>query len=192
MLQARKPGEDPLARGARFMKERKYASAISEFRKVLRKQPKHFKALRYLGFCHAQENRLSEAIKAYTAVLDINPNDCAARNHLGLLYAKQGEVERAIDELNRALAVNEQRTFDYLTLGRSLIEDGFLEKAITVLRKASKLRLQHACICYRLEWIYYDHHLLELALAHWRETLEVSGVGNGRISPTGKGPHGNI
>lgn len=162
------------------MKRKEFAAAIGEFELVLQKHPKHFNALRYLGFCYAVQDRLLEASEAYHAALAINPYDSTVRIHLGLIYAEQGKIEMTIEEFSRAISFNSERIDHYFQVANSLIEQGALEKALAALRNASKLRLQQAFLRYHLDRFAHDPGLCELAMSRWRKAIEISGIGNGK------------
>ena len=90
-------------RGSTFEREKRYAEAEEQFKKVLASDPEHASALNYLGYMLADQNmKLEEALGYIKRAVDLDPANGAYLDSLGWAYFRLGKFELAEDNLLKA------------------------------------------------------------------------------------------
>jgi tetratricopeptide (TPR) repeat protein len=90
-------------RGATLEREKRYAEAEEQFKKVLASDPENASALNYLGYMLADQNvKLEEALGYVKRAVDLDPTNGAYLDSLGWAYFRLGKYELAEDNLQRA------------------------------------------------------------------------------------------
>ncbi len=90
-------------RGSTFEREKRYAEAEEQFKKVLASDPEHASALNYLGYMLADQNmKLEEALGYIKHAVDLDPANGAYLDSLGWAYFRLGKYELAEDNLLKA------------------------------------------------------------------------------------------
>jgi len=90
-------------RGSTFEREKRYAEAEEQFKKVLASDPEHASALNYLGYMLADQNtKLEEALGYIKRAVDLDPANGAYLDSLGWAYFRLGKYELAEDNLLKA------------------------------------------------------------------------------------------
>jgi tetratricopeptide (TPR) repeat protein len=90
-------------RASNFEREKRYAEAEEQFKKVLASDPEHASALNYLGYMLADQNmKLEEALGYIKRAVDLDPANGAYLDSLGWAYFRLGKFELAEDNLLKA------------------------------------------------------------------------------------------
>jgi tetratricopeptide (TPR) repeat protein len=90
-------------RASNFEREKRYAEAEEQFKKVLASDPEHASALNYLGYMLADQNmKLEEALGYIKRAVDLDPANGAYLDSLGWAYFRLGKYELAEDNLMKA------------------------------------------------------------------------------------------
>ena len=90
-------------RGSTFEREKRYAEAEEQFKKVVASDPDHASALNYLGYMLADQNtKLEEALGYIKRAVDLDPANGAYLDSLGWAYFRLGKYELAEDNLLKA------------------------------------------------------------------------------------------
>src|SRR5208282_3414922 len=90
-------------RGSTFEREKRYAEAEEQFKKVLASDPEHASALNYLGYMLADQNmKLEEAFGYIKRAVDLDPTNGAYLDSLGWAYFRLGKFELAEENLLKA------------------------------------------------------------------------------------------
>ncbi len=90
-------------RGSTFEREKRYAEAEEQFKKVLTSDPEHASTLNYLGYMLADQNeKLDEALGYIKKAVDLDPANGAYLDSLGWAYFRMGKYEQAEDNLLKA------------------------------------------------------------------------------------------
>jgi tetratricopeptide (TPR) repeat protein len=90
-------------RGSTFEREKRYAEAEEQFKKVVASDPEHASALNYLGYMLADQNtKLEEALGYIKRAVDLDPANGAYLDSLGWAYFRLGKYELAEDNLLKA------------------------------------------------------------------------------------------
>jgi uncharacterized protein (TIGR02466 family) len=133
------------------------ATAKRLYRKVLKAQPTHFKALRLSGALAHEVGDLDEAIRLLSAaVRHAPPDETGALEDLGLIHLQTGGQEKAESLLRRAVEINPQSLVALTRLGSTLITCGRGSEAAEVLKRARAIDAKDPQIGYALA-----HALLE-------------------------------
>jgi tetratricopeptide (TPR) repeat protein len=90
-------------RGSSFERQKRYADAEQQFKKVIASDPQHAMALNYLGYMLADQNtKLDEAFGYIKRALDIDPTNGAYLDSIGWAYFRLGKYELAEESLVKA------------------------------------------------------------------------------------------
>ena len=90
-------------RGSTFEREKRYAEAEEQFKKVLGSDPQHASALNYLGYMLADQNtKLEEALGYIKKAVELDPANGAYLDSLGWAYFRLGKYELAEENLVKA------------------------------------------------------------------------------------------
>jgi tetratricopeptide (TPR) repeat protein len=90
-------------RGSTFEREKRYADAEEQFKKVLASDPQHASALNYLGYMLSDQNmKLDEAFGYIKRAVDLDPGNGAYLDSLGWAYFRMGKYELAEESLVKA------------------------------------------------------------------------------------------
>ena len=90
-------------RGSTLERQKRYADAEVQFKKVIASDPQHAMALNYLGYMLADQNtKLDEAFGYIKRAVDIDPTNGAYLDSIGWAYFRLGKFEMAEESLVKA------------------------------------------------------------------------------------------
>jgi tetratricopeptide (TPR) repeat protein len=90
-------------RGSTFEREKRYAEAEEQFKKVLASDSEHASALNYLGYMLADQNtKLEEALGYIKRAVSLDPSNGAYLDSIGWAYFRLGKYELAEENLLKA------------------------------------------------------------------------------------------
>jgi tetratricopeptide (TPR) repeat protein len=90
-------------RGSTFEREKRYAEAEEQFKKVVASDSEHASALNYLGYMLADQNtKLEEALGYLKRAVDLDPANGAYLDSIGWAYFRLGKYELAEENLLKA------------------------------------------------------------------------------------------
>lgn len=101
--------EKVLIKGIRYYKNKDYANAIQEFKRVLREYPDYKEAHSILGNAYFRNQMYNEAAISYEKVKELDPDDITAYENLGVIYANRGEYKQAVSEWKKVIELNPER-----------------------------------------------------------------------------------
>ena len=110
--------------------------AITCYREVLLRQPKHAAALNNLGAVYLGMGRMKEATDLLHRAADADPNYPDVHVNLGILHTKMGDETRAIAAFDRAKKDKKNRPMAENNLGVIYQKRGNLPRAIDSFRAA--------------------------------------------------------
>ena len=108
--------------------------AISAYRKVVARNPKHEEALNNLAFLLASED-VDEALKYAETALEISPENPATQDTIGWVYYRKGHYARALSYLKGAVAT-EPTALRRCHLGLAYAKTGDVDQARSNLNAA--------------------------------------------------------
>lgn len=97
--------EGLLLRGLIAFYDKRFDDAISDFRSVLRDQPKQMTALKLIAKAHIQTHEYGLARDNLQTLLDINKNDLEARLELASVLGKIHDKSGSMDQIKKVLSV---------------------------------------------------------------------------------------
>ena len=110
------------------------------YKDILRKEPKHFGAIFYLGTLFAQTSRFILAKKLLQNAVEIKPNYADGHNNLGATLKELGEYSKAIKCCERAIEIKPNYADAHNNIGAVLNILGEHKKAVKYFESAIKLK----------------------------------------------------
>lgn len=110
--------------------------AISEFKKVLKKYPKHASSHEGLGMAYFQMKKYDDAEACFHKAIELAPKLWKAHNFLGIIYDYKNRSEKAVHQYEAAIALKNDNELLYNNLGISHFLAGDYQKAIKAFNKA--------------------------------------------------------
>lgn len=154
-----------LADGASAHQRGDLVTARRLYRKVLKIEPRNFKALRLSGIAAFDSGKNDEAVELLArAVRHAPPGDSGALEDLALVHLRRAEQEKAESLLRRALEIQPQSLTALLRLGSALLTSGQAVEAVAVFGRALELAPDDRHVRYS-----HAHALLEAA--HFEEAI---------------------
>ena len=113
------------------------AGAMRQMQEVLKREPKHARALNYIGYTWAEEGRNLEKAKSYIEqAVDQLPKDGFVRDSLGWVYYRLGDFPAAVRELELAVVLSPDDPTIYEHLGDAYLKNNDKLKARDAYRKS--------------------------------------------------------
>jgi tetratricopeptide (TPR) repeat protein len=113
-----------------FHKLNDTAGAMRQMDEVLKREPKHARALNYVGYTWAEEGRNLEEAKAYIEqAVALLPKDGFVRDSMGWVYYRLGDFPAAVRELELAVALSPDDPTIYEHLGDAYLKNNDHAKA---------------------------------------------------------------
>ena len=78
--------------------------AVSEYKQVLKLDPKHVQAHLNLGIVYGRQGKWKDEISEYKRAISIDPKFSPAYFALGVAYAEKGDLKEAIVQYQKALS----------------------------------------------------------------------------------------
>lgn len=113
-----------------FQKLNDVAGAMRQMEEVLKLEPKHARALNYIGYTWADEGRNLQEARAYIEqAVSLLPKDGFVRDSLGWVYYRLGNFLAAVRELELAAALSPEDPVIYEHLGDAYLKNNDSAKA---------------------------------------------------------------
>lgn len=123
--------------GAVFERQKRYADAERQFRRVVRREPAHAAALNYLGYMLADRGeRLEEAVRYIERALAVDPQNGAYADSLGWAYFKLNKLDLAEIHLRRAGAALARNSVVQDHLGDVMFSLGRYDEAVAAWQRS--------------------------------------------------------
>lgn len=118
-------------RGEMFEKQKRFAEAEAQFRKLLAMDPDNASALNYLGYMFAEQKaHLQEALDLINKALKLDPKNGAYLDSRGWVFYQMNRLPEAEDQLKRALERLSRDPTVHDHLGDVYFRQGKLKEAI--------------------------------------------------------------
>ena len=165
---------DTLADAAIAHRRGDAAKAKRLYRKVLKAQPGHFKALRLSGALAQETGDIDEAIRLLSAAVRHSPpRETGALEDLGLLHLQTGGQDKAEELLRRAVAIDPTSLVAQSRLASTLLTCGRASEAVEVLRTAREIDSSDPRIAYALAHALLENGDFEKAIEVADESLAI-------------------
>jgi Flp pilus assembly protein TadD len=164
-----------LAEGASAHQNGDLATARRLYRKVLKLQPRNFRALRLSGLAAFESGRSDEALQLLgAAVRHAPPHDSGALEDLALVHLQRAEQEKAEHLLRRALEIKPDSLAALTRLGSALITSGQGAEAVEIFRRARDIKSDDPHIHYSHAHALLESGRFEEAVAAADEALAIN------------------
>jgi len=117
-------GNEMLQRGA-------FDQAVSQFRKVVSREPLNFEAQYNLAFAYLGWGRNSNAVEEFNKALRLQPNNSQAWANLAVAYENQGKTNDAITALSKAVKADPNNVTARVNLASMYANNNKLNQAIS-------------------------------------------------------------
>ncbi|MBI4340812.1 MAG: tetratricopeptide repeat protein [Candidatus Omnitrophica bacterium] len=94
------------AEGHQRQHEKRYAEAITAYRRALKVDPDQPETLNNIGFCYKELKDYKNAVRYYKDALRLNPKLAEAHEYLGEAYVQMGRLELAEQSYLTLLALD--------------------------------------------------------------------------------------
>lgn len=128
-----------LARGKVAFEAKRYADAVTEFRKAVAAKPDSVTARINLGAALSQVGDLNGAVEQFEEALRLEPGRVNAHYNLAVLLARQNKHEQAIKHLRSALRVEENDLNVRVLLAQELKNAGNSDESLAEYARVSYL-----------------------------------------------------
>jgi tetratricopeptide (TPR) repeat protein len=154
------------------IKEKEFSRAISQFRQIVKRDPKDFEAFTELGTAYFLSKNPVDAEKSYLKALELEPEFILAWLDLGKLHLDQKNFEKAIDVLSKAAALPPPSAEVNYFLGEAYLNLQKGSKAVAYMNEALKIDpVGKAEIHLRIAEIYDAVGLKDLAALEYEKFL---------------------
>jgi tetratricopeptide (TPR) repeat protein len=127
------------ARGAEFMREKRYSDAETAFRAAVRLAPQESNLHLSLSWAMGANDHLDGAIDECREALRLNPNNDDAHYFLGRALGHEGDFDGEVAEYRAALGANPANALAHLYLGIALGHQADWEGVVVQYREALRL-----------------------------------------------------
>jgi len=131
---------EAFASGIKNHQQNKFKDAENFYKYVLKKAPKHFGSVFYLGTLFLQTNKFGLARRLLQKAIQIKPDFVEAYNNLGATLKELGEYNEALKYLQKAIQIKPDYVDAYNNLGAVLNILGEYQQAKNYLEKAIKIK----------------------------------------------------
>ena len=104
--------------GDNFMQDKKYKTALKQFRKALKIQDKNPKLYRQMALCFENLDQTDSAVTYYEGAIVFNPKDSDAYQRIGDIYFNNGMPHVAMTWYDRAQDLGYLYAESYIRLGK--------------------------------------------------------------------------
>ena len=126
--------------GMKYMDEKKYDSAVIQFKKALQIDPRYSEAYYELGQAELAQKHWAAAFKNFSVAIDQDPNNVKAHLALGTMWWQARKYTEA-EENARFVVEHDPNNLDgYMLLGNVLLGQKHPQEAIDVYTKAAALK----------------------------------------------------
>jgi tetratricopeptide (TPR) repeat protein len=114
----------------------RYAEAIDNFQRALRRRPSHLLAKLGLAGAYDLNQQSGEAERTYREAIALSPLGWLSYNELGYFYYIHGRYAEAVEQWQRVVQVVPGRDVGYTNLGNAYLNQGRLEAAVASYRQS--------------------------------------------------------
>lgn len=125
--------------GLNYYRQKDFASAVPQFRRVLEKSPDYALAVFNLGLSLARVGQLDEAIVTLKRTLELDPSNFSAAFDLGAVYLQKNMFDESIAAFRQSASIHPGFAPARRALGEMLLFRGYVDEALTELREAARL-----------------------------------------------------
>jgi len=137
-----------LTLGNTYIKEQKWAGAVSCFQEALARDPDNLDIRASLGFSYAKDNQHEAAVEQYRLVLDADPTNILIIYRITLSKTYRApvgeELDQAVKLLSGAGLAESDRALLCFALGKAYDDCGEFDQAFAYYQQANSIEHQHS------------------------------------------------
>ena len=152
----------------------KFEDAKIIYGKILKIEPKYFKAYINIGVICIKQNMLHEAEKYFQKAIEVKADFELAYFNLGTVQEKLGKIDEAEKNFKKAIDIKPDYIEAYVNLGTLFIGTGHFGKAENVLKKAIEIKPDLSETYYNLGLTQSLQHKDDLAIESYKKALKLN------------------
>src|SRR5208283_4530629 len=129
-----------LESGIKYMDEKKYDSAVIQFKKALQIDPRFAEAHYQLGNAELAQQHWAAAFREFNAAIDQDPNHVKAHLALGTMWWQARKLNEAEENARFVIEHDPNNVEGYMLLGNVLLRQKHQQEAIDTYTKAITLK----------------------------------------------------
>jgi tetratricopeptide (TPR) repeat protein len=170
--------------GLAYNKQKKWDTAIENFKAALRIEPDSAEALGHMGLAFAKKGEVDAAIAALEKAIAIYPKSEHAHNNLGVALRKRNPA-KAVEHLRQAVALAPSFAEARINLAAALFTAGNDSEAREALAEAVRLEPGVAPTRTRVGAVWLDRGELAAAIREFEEALRLDPRHNDALNSRG-------
>ncbi len=116
--------------GQELLRNGAYGQAVSEFRKVLQRDPTQFEAQHNIAFAYLQMGRYPDAVREFKRAIEMNGRSAETWANLAFAYEAMGKSDKAIEALYNSVRLDPNNTTARVNLATMYVNEDRTEEAI--------------------------------------------------------------
>lgn len=162
----------------RFIAQGKIRSAIDEYNKVVRHDPRDFGTLNMLGDLHVKESNTNEAVRCYTSVAEYYSKQGFAQkaiaiyNKIARLKPDSPEISEKLAELYKSKGSISEAKSHYTTLAEHYMSNGYRMEALAIWKQIGLLDPNNTSVYINLAEAFLAENELDEAAEAYGEAAE--------------------
>ena len=157
-----------------LLSKSKFEDAKIIFSKILKIEPKYFKAYINIGVICIKQNTLHEAEKNFQKAIEINPNFELAYFNLGTVQEKLGKINEAEKNFKKAINLKPNYVEAHTNLGILLIGIGKFYEAENILKEAIEIKPDLSEAYYNLGLTQSLQNKDDLAIESYKKAVKLN------------------
>ena len=159
--------------GERYLNERNYDRALTEYNKALSLKSDYAEALFSRGRTYQIRGDLNHALEDYNKTISVKKDSAAAYNYRGCIYAQRGDHARALNDYSQALAIQKDYTDALYNRGYSYRVLGQHDRAIEDFNRLIQIEPNNASAYNQRGTAYYYKENDERAIQDFSAAIKI-------------------
>ena len=122
--------------GLKYMEQKKYDSAVIQFKKALQVDPRYAEAHYQLGTAELDLQHFPEGYKELSQAVLLDPSHIKARLELGSLYLVARQSDKAEEQARHVVELDPKNADAFVLLGNALMGEKLQQDAVDAFTKA--------------------------------------------------------
>jgi len=144
--------------GRIYYQENRFSLAAAQFQKVIKLDPRSYKAYDNLGLCHEALGDKDEAVRNFLAAIELvetkEPQYDWPYANLANLLIDTNDLQRGFEAASKAASRNPQSARNFFLAGKALVRQGKFHQSLRWLERSSALDPTYAQPLYWLSRVY--------------------------------------
>lgn len=123
--------EGMMSAGTQLLANGAFDQAVTQFRRVLERDPSNFEAQHNLAFAYLQMGRNADAVREFKKAIGLNGKNAETWSNLAVAYENLGNTKSSIDALSNAVNLDPNNLTARMNLATMYGNQGQLQSAIS-------------------------------------------------------------